>query len=102
MLLVLLLFGLTGVLAALGIFAWPVGLLATGVFSALVIDRFIAGVQAYRRFHHRAAWFLVPVHLIRDLAWAGAILVWSGKSWLLPGEFIFEQKNSCFVGQMED
>jgi succinoglycan biosynthesis protein ExoA len=75
--LVLLLFG---ALAALwgGRWAAPViaGLAALG---ALATERALAGVRAARRFHDPAALLFPVAHLLRDLSWALAVVVWTAR-----------------------
>lgn len=50
---------------------------ATALFSVLALERTLAGVAAARRFHDRAALLFPIVHLIRDVAWVCAMLMWS-------------------------
>jgi hypothetical protein len=52
---------------------------AAAIIAALALERLVAGVRAWRRFGDPAAFFFVPAHLLRDLAWAAAIAVWSGR-----------------------
>ena len=49
---------------------------AAALVSGLVVERALAGVRAWRRFHNAAALGFPLVHLARDLAWVGAIVVW--------------------------
>ncbi|MFH1132676.1 MAG: glycosyltransferase [Pseudomonadota bacterium] len=66
----------TGILALLGR-SWELPLMLSGsVFGLLALERLLAGALAARRFHDPTAWFFVPAHLIRDLAWALAIVCW--------------------------
>jgi hypothetical protein len=55
------------------------GLIAAGLtlLLALAIERAIAGVRAWRQFGNPAALAFPLVHLIRDVAWVGAIVVWT-------------------------
>jgi glycosyltransferase involved in cell wall biosynthesis len=52
-------------------------LLAGVVLVVLGLERFIAGVRAVRTFRDSAGWWFVPIHLLRDVAWAMAIGVWT-------------------------
>src|SRR6185436_13724922 len=70
------------VAAVLALFGYPFFTLAAisaGLVGILAAERFIAGVRAARKFHDRAGFFFVPVHLVRDLAWTAAIVVWLGR-----------------------
>ena len=44
--------------------------------AALAIERLWAGAQAVRRFGDRTALLFPVLHLVRDLAWVAAILMW--------------------------
>ncbi len=50
-----------------------IGLATVG---ALAAERLVAGRRAVRRFGDRAAWLFPVLHLLRDLVWVAAILVW--------------------------
>jgi Glycosyl transferase family 2 len=72
--------GAAGALAALAGTAWkPWTLLAAAIAAALALDRFVAGLEAALRFRDRAGLAFAPVHLLRDLAWTAALLVWAGR-----------------------
>lgn len=47
--------------------------------AALAAERLVAGLAAALRFGDAAGLLFAPVHLARDLAWAAAILVWTGR-----------------------
>ena len=61
----------------LGLNAAPVGWSAFALAAGLVIERGVAGVRAWRRYGDAAALGFPLVHLARDLAWVGAIVVWT-------------------------
>ena len=61
----------------------PVGAVASGgILLTLAADRTVAGVQAFLRFGDPACLAFPPVHLLRDLAWALALVVWTGRKLL--------------------
>lgn len=67
-------------LAALAGTAWrPWLLLAAAVAAVLALDRIVAGLEAALRFRDRAGLAFAPIHLLRDLAWAAALLAWAGR-----------------------
>lgn len=79
MLLALVLFAVGGG-AALLHRAWqPAVLGGAALVALLAAERWWAGVQAWRRFGNSAGFFFAPVHLLRDLAWAAAMVAWTGK-----------------------
>jgi cellulose synthase/poly-beta-1,6-N-acetylglucosamine synthase-like glycosyltransferase len=47
-----------------------------GIVALLAAERALAGLRARRRFGDRVALLFAPVHLLRDLAWSVAILMW--------------------------
>lgn len=51
--------------------------MAVLILAALVIERFAAGARAAMTFADPAGWWFVPVHLMRDLAWVAAVVMWS-------------------------
>jgi cellulose synthase/poly-beta-1,6-N-acetylglucosamine synthase-like glycosyltransferase len=61
----------------LGLNAAPVGWSAFAFVAGLAIERAVAGVRAWRRYGDTAALSFPLVHLARDLAWVGAIAVWT-------------------------
>ena len=61
----------------LGMDAAPAGWLAVVLLAGLVVERALAGVQAWRKYGDTAALGFPLVHLARDLAWVAAIGVWS-------------------------
>ena len=68
-----------GVLA-LGGGPWPpVAALVAIVVGALMVERFVAGGRAARRLRDRAGWCFAPVHLLRDVAWAFAVVAWTAR-----------------------
>ena len=72
--------------AMAGLLAVTGGAWKTWLFTALAIaivlfaERFCAGVQAWRRLRDRAALAFAVTHLVRDVAWASAILMWLARS----------------------
>ncbi len=59
---------------------WPAGTLVSGgVLVLLTADRTVAGLQAFARFKDPACFLFVPIHLLRDLAWVWATMVWMGR-----------------------
>jgi cellulose synthase/poly-beta-1,6-N-acetylglucosamine synthase-like glycosyltransferase len=65
--------------AGLGL-SWHWWLSAAGaLLLVLGGERLVAGARAARRFHDPTALLLAPVHLLRDLAWVAALLVWTGR-----------------------
>jgi glycosyltransferase involved in cell wall biosynthesis len=57
---------------------WRVALVASGALvAALAVERLAAGIAASRRFRNRAGLFFPAAHLLRDLAWVGALISWS-------------------------
>jgi cellulose synthase/poly-beta-1,6-N-acetylglucosamine synthase-like glycosyltransferase len=63
----------------LGLNAAPVGWTALALLAGLVAERAVAGVRAWRRYGDTAALGFPLVHLGRDLAWVGAMVVWSAR-----------------------
>jgi hypothetical protein len=53
-----------------------VALSGGAVLGVLVLERLIAGLVACVRFRDRAGLWFVPVHMVRDTAWAAAITMW--------------------------
>ncbi len=51
--------------------------IAAALLSVLVVERTLAGVAAARRFRDWSALLFPIVHLIRDVAWVCAMLMWS-------------------------
>ena len=57
--------------------AWrPMALVAVVLLGALAAERVIAAVRAALRFREPAALLFPALHLFRDLAWVGAMMVW--------------------------
>ncbi len=56
----------------------PVAVAAVLV-GALALERLWAGGRAARQFRDRAAWLFPFFHLLRDLAWVAAMLVWMSR-----------------------
>jgi hypothetical protein len=46
---------------------------------ALIVERMVAGALAWRRFGTLTGIYFAPFHLLRDVAWAAAIVVWTTK-----------------------
>jgi hypothetical protein len=68
--------GVAAILAILGM-PWIVPLsIAVALIALLAVERVVAGVRAAAKFHDRSGLLFVPVHMVRDLAWAAAIAVW--------------------------
>ncbi|MGH9460791.1 MAG: glycosyltransferase [Vicinamibacteria bacterium] len=58
--------------------AWNApALAATGILAALAGERLCSGLLAGWRFRDPAGAFFAPVHLVRDLAWAWAVVRWT-------------------------
>jgi hypothetical protein len=57
----------------------PAAWIALGIAGLLAGERLVAGARAARAFRDPAALLFPIVHLIRDTAWAGAIVVWTGR-----------------------
>jgi hypothetical protein len=53
-----------------------IGLALAGVLG---VERLVAGIRAAVRHRDVAGLFFPPVHLLRDVAWALAIVAWSGR-----------------------
>ncbi len=68
--------GGAGLAAALAKPAMPFLVVAAAIVAALTAERTVAGVAAWRRAGDRAALAFALPHLIRDCAWAAAIVVW--------------------------
>ena len=47
-----------------------------GLLGLLAVERLWAGARAARRFRDPRALAFLPVHFLRDFAWAGALVVW--------------------------
>ena len=63
--------GLTGRLATTSIDV------ALALLALLAVERMVAGVRASVRFHDWVPLLFPLAHLVRDLAWVSAIVVWS-------------------------
>ncbi|NOT28138.1 MAG: glycosyltransferase [Acidobacteria bacterium] len=61
------------------LFGYSMGLVAAGgmLLLALALERSFAGARAWRAFGNTAAVAFPVVHLLRDLSWVAAILVWT-------------------------
>jgi len=55
----------------------PAAACGAGLLGLIGAERLVAGVHAAIRFRTPAAMAFVPVHLLRDAAWAAALAVWS-------------------------
>lgn len=49
------------------------------ILAALFLERLVAGIAAWRRTNDRAAIAFAVAHLLRDVAWAAAIVLWCGR-----------------------
>jgi cellulose synthase/poly-beta-1,6-N-acetylglucosamine synthase-like glycosyltransferase len=57
---------------------WPsAAALAAAALGVILIERIIAATRAFVRFRDPAALLMPPVHLLRDFAWACAIVTWT-------------------------
>jgi glycosyltransferase involved in cell wall biosynthesis len=65
-----------GVLAAAGGPSTSLLFAALAIAIVLFAERFYAGVQAWRRTRDRAALAFAVTHLVRDVAWSAAIVMW--------------------------
>ena len=54
-------------------------LVSAMILSALVLERLAVGLGAAARFKQSAGLWFVPFHLVRDLAWVAAVVMWSGR-----------------------
>jgi cellulose synthase/poly-beta-1,6-N-acetylglucosamine synthase-like glycosyltransferase len=54
-------------------------LLALVLVGALALERLAAGVRATLRQRDPAGMWFAPIHLLRDVAWAVAVVVWSAR-----------------------
>ncbi len=50
--------------------------LGGGLLGLLALDRLVAGVEALLRFRKLSCLAMVPAHLLRDLVWVLALMVW--------------------------
>jgi cellulose synthase/poly-beta-1,6-N-acetylglucosamine synthase-like glycosyltransferase len=53
------------------------GVAGAVLLLALAAERAVAGVRAWKQFGHAAALAFPLVHLMRDIAWVAAVLVWT-------------------------
>jgi hypothetical protein len=74
-----------GVLVAVGAPWTPWLLAALAIATVLFVERLAAGVQAWRRTGDRAALAFAVTHLVRDIAWSAAIIVWFSR-WIFRRE----------------
>ncbi len=63
-------------MAAFGSEWRPVAAASTALLAALAIERFVAGIGAARRFRHFTPLLFPVFHLVRDVAWVAAIVIW--------------------------
>jgi hypothetical protein len=72
---------LAGAALALLISGRTFGLIAAAltVLLVVIVERAVAGVRAWRRFGNTAALAFPFVHLVRNVAWVAAVLVWSAR-----------------------
>jgi hypothetical protein len=54
-------------------------LVSAMILSALVLERLAVGLGAAARFKESAGLWFVPFHLVRDVAWVAAVVIWSGR-----------------------
>jgi glycosyltransferase involved in cell wall biosynthesis len=73
------LLGIAAVLFAAGRNSGPAAIAGLAVIALLTLERAIAGVRACFRFGDPAALLFPIVHLLRDLSWSAAILVWCSR-----------------------
>ena len=91
--LALLMLATASLMAVIGA-AWMLPVLgALLIIGALVVERLTAGIQAWRRTGDRAALAFPVTHVIRDVAWSAAIVIWVAR-WALkhdraPGHSMF-------------
>ncbi len=52
---------------------------AGAVLLLLAAERGVAGICAERRFRDAAGLWFVPIHLLRDIVWVGALLTWTAR-----------------------
>ena len=76
--------------AAAVMFGWdgrwtPPAFLGVTVIAALAVERGLAGVGVWRRTGDRAALAFWSAHVVRDVAWAFAIVAWAAR-WALNRE----------------
>lgn len=48
-----------------------------GLIAGLAVERFAAGARAVRVSGDAAGWLFAPLHLLRDIAWVCAMVVWT-------------------------
>jgi succinoglycan biosynthesis protein ExoA len=65
-----------GGLALFGLPARVPALIAAVLLGVLAVERLVAGIRAAVRFRDSGGLLFVPIHLVRDVAWAAAIAVW--------------------------
>ncbi len=76
MLIALITCAVAGVLAVAG-GSWRLWLAAAfALVATLFVERFCAGIQAWRRTRDRTALAFAATHLVRDVAWSAAIVLW--------------------------
>jgi glycosyltransferase involved in cell wall biosynthesis len=78
----LLTFVLASTIAVAGADWKPPALVASLIVGALFLERVAAGIHAWRRTGDRAALAFPATHLVRDIAWAAAIITWFAR-WAL-------------------
>jgi hypothetical protein len=76
------LLGCTLLLLAAGLAAfgapWRLAAVAGGgLLAALALERLTAGLTATVRFRDRAGLWFAPVHMVRNIAWSLAIVIWT-------------------------
>ena len=59
-----------------GLPAWPPAVLSATLVALLATERLAAGIREATRSNDRRALWFPAVHLVRDAAWAAAIVVW--------------------------
>ena len=77
--LALALFAASALLAALGLSWRPEAIGASALVMLLAGERLVAGIRAALRFRDAGALIFVPAHLLRDLAWVAAVVVWTAR-----------------------
>ena len=77
MLLAVTLFAASAAAAAVDLPGRALFAMGAALVSLLALERLRAGSRAVRQFGDRAAWLFPIFHLLRDLAWVAAMLVWT-------------------------
>jgi hypothetical protein len=65
--------------AVVGAFWQPASSVAAAILLVLAIERAVAGARAARQFNTLTPLAFPVLHLVRDLAWVAAMVVWTGR-----------------------